>query len=68
MIRFVQHFWWDAKAAPHFDGKVLKVVMSAKDGTDHDKERGIDRCHDDQGTDAVAPRSILHAPLEAKAG
>lgn len=56
----------DTKTTEHFDGKVSKVRVPAKDSPHQDQQDSVNGRHDHDGADPVRPRPVFEAPLNTK--
>ena len=64
VICLIHHLRWNAEPTEHLHGKEAEVGMSAEQGPNANQKRSIDRRHDHQGADAIAPRTLLKAALQ----
>ena len=65
MKGWVHELRGDAKAAEHFNCKVLEIGMAAKNCPDAHQECSIQGCHDDDATNPVSHALAPLAPLAA---
>lgn len=61
---FVHHFGRNPEPWPHLYGKVTKICVSTKHGTNKKEKSRVYRSHNHQGANSERPRAIFETPFK----